>query len=109
MGVENNNWTIALEVPTYGPGGGLPRPWPDDYLLRVLVSDGVVTIEGDPAGLRGLAVQMLSLAGPGVPAGYAHDLDGHLPAELEPGSVPLVLLRTLDADHRYPVAGPTAD
>lgn len=96
MDVENETKSVTLEVPTYRSQGGLARLWPDDYLLRVLVSDGVVTIEGDPAGLRGLAVQLLSLTDPDVPPGYAHDLDGYLPAELEPDSVPLVLLRTSD-------------
>jgi hypothetical protein len=54
-----------------------------------------VTIEGDQAGLRGLAIQLLALAQAEVPAGYAHDLDGDLPPELELGSAPLVLLKTL--------------
>ncbi|WP_446219280.1 hypothetical protein [Micromonospora sp. IBHARD004] len=34
------------------------------------------------------------MAQDGGPPGRAHDLDGQLPAELEPGSAPLVLLRT---------------
>ncbi len=92
--VENETTTVTLEVPVYDAARGLARPWPDEYLLQVLISDGAVTIEGDAAGLRGLAVQLLSLAGADVPPGYAHDLDGYLPAELEPGSAPLVLLRT---------------
>ncbi|WP_433250491.1 Imm32 family immunity protein [Streptosporangium sp. CA-135522] len=89
---------VMLEVPKYSADGGLPRLWPDNYFLQVLVSDGYVTIEGDPAGLRGLAVQLLSLAEADVPPGYGHDLDD-LPAELDPGSVPLTLLRTLDTGH----------
>ncbi|WP_406312949.1 hypothetical protein OHA77_31120 [Streptosporangium sp. NBC_01639] len=87
---------ITLEVPKYSANRGLPRLWPDDYFLQVLVDDDYVTIEGDPAGLRGLAVQLLSLAGSDVPPGYAHDLDD-LPAEIEPGSVPLILMRALGA------------
>ncbi len=97
--MENETKTVVLEIPTYRAERGLARPWPDEYLLRVEVEDGVVTIEGDPAGLRGLAVQLLSLAEPGVPPGYGHDLDGYLPAELEPGSTPLVLMRTRDPRH----------
>lgn len=84
-----------VEVPVYSRERGLARPWPVEYQLAVSVAgEGHVTIEGDPAGLRGLAVHLLSLAEDGVPAGYAHDLDGYLPAELEPGSAPLVLLKT---------------
>jgi hypothetical protein len=85
---------VTLEVPTYRNEGGLARLWPEHYFLQVLVSDDYVTIEGDPAGLRGLAVQLLSLAEAEVPPGYAEDLEGHLPAELEPGSASLVLLRS---------------
>jgi hypothetical protein len=87
---------VTVEVPVYSKERGLARPWPAEYYLAVNVAkDGYVTIEGDPAGLRGLAIQLLSLAESEVPAGYAHDLDGYLPAELESGSAPLVLLKTL--------------
>jgi hypothetical protein len=89
--------SVTLEVPVYSKERGLARPWPAEYYLAVyVVEKGYVTIEGDPAGLRGLATQLLSLAEREVPAGYAHDLDRSLPAELESGSVPLVLLKTLE-------------
>ncbi|ONI88144.1 hypothetical protein ALI22I_20620 [Saccharothrix sp. ALI-22-I] len=88
---------VTLDVPRYAAERGLARLWPDTYFLAVRVSDGHVTIEGDPAGLRGLAVQLLSLAQDETPPGYAHDLDGELPAELEPNSTPLVVLRTRGA------------
>jgi hypothetical protein len=90
---------VTVDVPSYAAERGLARLWPDTYFLAVQVSDGYVTIEGDAAGLRGLAVQLLSLAQDETPPGYAHDLEGELPAELEPGSTPVVLLRTRDAAH----------
>jgi hypothetical protein len=85
---------VIVDVPRYSRERGLARPWPDAHFLSVQVSDGYVTIEGDAAGLQGLATQLLSLAQDEVPPGYAHDLDDSLPAELEPGSNALVLLRT---------------
>jgi hypothetical protein len=84
---------VTVDVPRYSKERGLPRRWPDAYYLAVRIDNGLVTIEGDAAGLRGLAVQLLSLAQDETPPGYAHDLDGYLPAELEPGSTELVLLR----------------
>lgn len=83
---------MTVDVPTYARSRGLPRPWPHDYKLKVEVHESFVGITGDAEGLRGLAVQLLSLTAADVPAGYGHDLlaDG---IELDAGSVPLSIFR----------------
>lgn len=84
---------VIVDVPTYADSRGLPRLWPDDeYALKVEAYESYVAISGDAAGLRGLAVQLLSLAADDVPPGYAHDLlaEG---IELDAGSIPLSIYR----------------
>jgi hypothetical protein len=84
---------VQLEIPSYNRGIGLVSAWPDNYRLMVSVdADGKVSIAGDPAGLTGLAVQLLALAQPGVPAGSCEDLDDFL-LVLDEGSSPLRLER----------------
>ncbi|GGQ05906.1 hypothetical protein GCM10010140_40340 [Streptosporangium pseudovulgare] len=62
--------SLVIEIPAYGTDGGLVRPWPADYSIRAVVEYGGVTIEGDKAGLRALAVHLLALSEPDVPAYY---------------------------------------
>jgi hypothetical protein len=83
--------SVTVNVPTYKRERGLPRLWPDQYSLRVEIRGNYVNIVGDSAGLRGLATQLLALAGEGVPAGYSDDLDDL--AELDAGSVQLTIIR----------------
>lgn len=82
---------VTIQVPVYRSKGGLGRPWPSSYQLQVQIHSGHVLIGGDSAGLRGLAVQLLALAGEGVPAGYHGDLDGGI--ELDAGSAGLTVMR----------------
>lgn len=85
---------VQLEIPSYDRGVGLVSSWPDRYRLTVSVTpDGKVSVLGDAAGLTGLAVQLLALAQPGVPAGAHEDLDDFL-LVLDEGSAPLRLERS---------------
>ena len=84
---------VQLEIPSYDHGIGLVSSWPENYRLTVSVdADGKVSVVGDPAGLTGLAVQLLALAQPGVPTGAHEDLDDFL-LVLDEGSAPLRLER----------------
>ncbi|GAA3436157.1 Imm32 family immunity protein [Kutzneria kofuensis] len=84
---------VQLDIPSYDRGIGLVSAWPDNYRLTVSVgADGKVSVVGDPAGLTGLAVQLLALAQPGVPTGAHEDLDDFL-LVLDEGSAPLRLER----------------
>lgn len=84
---------VQLEIPSYDHGIGQVTSWPDNYRLTVSVGgDGKVSVVGDPAGLTGLAVQLLALAQPGVPTGAHEDLDDFL-LILDEGSSPLRLER----------------
>jgi hypothetical protein len=83
--------SVTVNIPTYSVSRGLPRLWPDHYSLKVEIPGNYVTICGDPAGLRGLATQLLALAEEGVPTGYADDLDDL--GELDVGSVQLTIVR----------------
>jgi hypothetical protein len=83
---------VTIQVPVYRPDSGLGRPWPPSYHLNVQVHAGHVLIRGDSAGLQGLAVQLLALAGEDVPAGYHGDLDEGI--ELDSGSAGLTIMRT---------------
>jgi hypothetical protein len=85
---------VQLEIPSYDHGIGLVASWPDNYRLTVSVgADGQVSVVGDAAGLTGLAVQLLALAQPSVPAGAHEDLDDFL-LVLDEGSAPLRLQRS---------------
>jgi hypothetical protein len=85
-----------VQVPTYDVATGL-RGWHDnDELLSVRVSpDGGITISANPAGLRGLARELLGLAQQGVPEGNEVYLTskGQAPT-LAPGSPSLVIVRS---------------
>jgi hypothetical protein len=84
---------VQLEIPSYDHGIGLVTSWPDDYRLSISVDpDGKVRVVGDSGGLTGLAVQLLALAQPGVPAGAHEDLDDFL-LVLDEGSAPLRIER----------------
>jgi hypothetical protein len=82
----------TLSVPVYENATGLPRRWPTEYALKVELLPQAVSIRGDASGLRGLAVQLLALAGAGVPSGYHCHLDGAT-GELDPESIELVVVR----------------
>lgn len=82
---------VTLDVPTYATDRGLPRLWPDSYVLKVEVHQGYVNIIGDSRGLRGLATQLLALSADNVPVGYADDLDDL--GELDTGSAPMTIIR----------------
>jgi CO/xanthine dehydrogenase Mo-binding subunit len=82
---------VTVNVPTYAADRGLPRFWPDNYMLKVEIHQGYVNIIGDSEGLRGLATQLLALAADNVPVGYADDLDDL--AELDMGSAQLTIVR----------------
>lgn len=84
---------VQLDIPSYDRGIGLVKAWPENYRLMVTVADGKVSVIGDPAGLTGLAVQLLALAQPGVPTGACEDLDDFL-LVLDEGSSPLRLERS---------------
>jgi hypothetical protein len=85
---------VQLDIPSYDRGIGLVKAWPENYRLMVTVGgDGKVSVVGDPAGLTGLAVQLLALAQPGVPTGACEDLDDFL-LVLDEGSSPLRLERS---------------
>jgi hypothetical protein len=84
---------VQLDIPSYDRGIGLVKAWPENYRLMVTVTDGKVNVVGDPAGLTGLAVQLLALAQPGVPTGACEDLDDFL-LVLDEGSSPLRLERS---------------
>ena len=84
---------VQLDIPSYDRGIGLVKAWPENYRLTVSVdAAGKVSVVGDPAGLTGLAVQLLALAQPSVPAGTCEDLDDFL-LVLDEGSAPLRLER----------------
>lgn len=85
-----------VQVPTYDSRMGL-RGWHgrDEYLSVRVDSDGSVTIFANPAGLRGLARELLSLAQQGVPNGNEIYLmsKGQAPS-LAQGSSSLRLVRS---------------
>jgi hypothetical protein len=93
--VDNDTTTVTLEVPVYRADRGLAGRGPTSTCSRSTFPAVRSPSKATRPDCRGLAVQLLSLVGSDVPRGYAHDLDDFLPAVLEPGSVPLVLLRTL--------------
>jgi hypothetical protein len=91
--MENDSLNCHVAVPRYD-GKTLSFSWTEDHALRVRVLGDEVVIEGDAAGLRALARQLLTLAQPGVPSG------SHL--HLEPGTgldagASLILERADDA------------
>jgi len=92
---------VRALVPRFRDDGALARSWPEEYRLRVEVRSTGVLVQGDAAGLRGLAVQLLALAQDGVPDGHHADLDDFY-RELDEGSAPLTIQR---ADTRQERAG----
>lgn len=84
---------VTVQVPVYRATTGLPRPWPAAYRLSVAILSEAVVIKGDANGLRGLAVQLLALAGDGVPSGYHDHLDPNA-GELDVESTEVILERT---------------
>ncbi|TCC43503.1 Imm32 family immunity protein [Kribbella sindirgiensis] len=82
---------ISLSVPRYRREVGVIAPV-EGGTIRVELIDGVVRVDGDPAGLRDLARWCLSLADPSVPDGTHIHLDpGYDPLNSE--SVPLLIGR----------------
>jgi hypothetical protein len=83
MPIEQPVRTVVLDVPAYTSERGLWRELGDGR-LSVAVAGDEVTVRGDREGLLWLAVQLLALAGEGVPDGYHHHIDretGELTAE----------------------------
>jgi hypothetical protein len=74
MATERTVRTVVLNVPTYSSERGLWRELDDGHFSVELVGDDV-NLRGDRQGLVWLAVQLLALAGEGVPDGYHHHID----------------------------------
>jgi hypothetical protein len=81
--------TTGIELGSYSPESGLRLKWQADYRLCVVSGGQEVLITADAAGLRSLALHLLTLPQEHVPAGvHAHMEPG---LELEDDSVPLVV------------------
>lgn len=78
-----------IEIPSWGA----PRSTEYGAQIRVTVENGAVVLEANDAGLTELALEALSLAGPGVPAGTWVEIDEY-GGVLAEGSMPVILSRT---------------
>jgi hypothetical protein len=84
----------TIEIATYSLTTGLPGWHDGEERIAIRVARGEVIISANPAGLRGLARELLGLAQEGVPDGNEVYLmsEGHLPL-LAVDSPPLRLVR----------------
>jgi hypothetical protein len=84
---------IELDVREYNRSFGIRREWKDDFVIMTRVEeDGSILISANHAGLYSLALHLLALAQPQVPAGYHFHYDDQ--SALESGSCEMVIEKT---------------
>jgi len=85
---------VILELPDYDPDRGLQYKWDHGFCINVVVDEDGVTIQGNNAGLRSLAYQLLTLANEEVPLTSHIHLDSD--SGLEDCSADLLITKELE-------------
>lgn len=80
---------LTVEVPEYRASEGLRATWFDENSVDAVIEDGEFILVANSAGLRSLAIQLLTLAQESVPSGHHfHYSPGN---ELGDASVPIII------------------
>lgn len=80
---------VDIEVPEYLPEKGLEMNWEYGFTIEVKMDKNMAIIRADSAGLKSLAIHLLTLAQSGVPSGHHFHYDET--NSLEDGSCELVI------------------
>lgn len=83
---------IELDIPDFEPDKGLQSTWENGFVIDTKVKSDVIIIKANSAGLKSLAIQLLTLAQEGVPSGNHFHFDDL--NSLEDGSIELIIEKT---------------
>ena len=85
---------MEISIPKYNSSDGFEYHWEDGFEITVGQSDAGISIRANRAGLKSLAIQLLTLAQEDVPINTHLHLDSY--NSLEDGSTELLIQKVGD-------------
>jgi surfactin synthase thioesterase subunit len=80
---------VVLNIPEYKPEAGFEFKWEADFTIKIMIKNGVTTLQANKEGLISLANHLLNLAQDSVIPGAHFHLDEH--NSLDEGSSELIV------------------